>query len=210
MTAAHDVAGQRFSKLVVLGRAENLGSRSAWRCLCDCGREHVAATESLRNGKTKNCGCDPAKTGPAPKDIVGRVFEKLTVKSLAGASVRGPLWKCACVCGETLIVRATDLTTGHVTSCGCSRKFELELGSTSGLLTFLGEDSVRGKRIRYIRVRCACGKELAMQAASFIGGTSLSCGCLRYAAKRLQKAKRLEQQCDLNSSKGLPANGSGT
>jgi len=52
-----DLAGQRFGKLTVLAPADNIGSKTAWRCRCDCGREIVARTCSLRSGRTKSCGC---------------------------------------------------------------------------------------------------------------------------------------------------------
>lgn len=31
-------------------------------------------------------------------------------------------WECICDCGKTVVVRQTNLRTGHTTSCGCSRK----------------------------------------------------------------------------------------
>ena len=40
-----DLTGQRFGKLTVLAPAENIGSLTAWRCLCDCGQETVASTK---------------------------------------------------------------------------------------------------------------------------------------------------------------------
>jgi len=43
--------------LTALAPAENIGSRTAWRCRCDCGREIVAKTCNLRSGRTKSCGC---------------------------------------------------------------------------------------------------------------------------------------------------------
>ncbi len=52
-----DLTGQRFGNLTVLGPAENVGSKTAWRCRCDCGRETVVKTHHLRCGHTKTCGC---------------------------------------------------------------------------------------------------------------------------------------------------------
>ena len=28
-----------------------------WKCLCDCGRTHLAAAKSIKSGSTKSCGC---------------------------------------------------------------------------------------------------------------------------------------------------------
>lgn len=59
-----DLTGQRYGKLTVLGPAENIGNRTAWRCLCDCGQETVVKTYRLRNGHAKSCGCQGCPDGP--------------------------------------------------------------------------------------------------------------------------------------------------
>ena len=51
-----ELTGQRFGHLTVLGPAENIGTRTAWLCQCDCGRELVVKTIQLRNGHVKSCG----------------------------------------------------------------------------------------------------------------------------------------------------------
>ena len=66
-----DLTGQRYGKLLVLGPAENIGCRTAWRCRCDCGRETVVTTRRLRDGHRTSCGCDKALFGEAPA-VVGR------------------------------------------------------------------------------------------------------------------------------------------
>lgn len=53
-----DLMGQRFGKLTVIGPAENIGTRTAWRCRCDCGRETVVRTLHLRDGHVSSCGCN--------------------------------------------------------------------------------------------------------------------------------------------------------
>ena len=52
-----DLTGQRFGKLTVLAPAENVGSRTAWLCRCDCGQEAVVTTRRLRDGRRVSCGC---------------------------------------------------------------------------------------------------------------------------------------------------------
>ena len=61
-----DLTGQRFGKLTVLASAENIGSRTAWVCRCDCGRDTVACTVRLRDGSRSSCGCDKANVDPSP------------------------------------------------------------------------------------------------------------------------------------------------
>ncbi|WP_322172944.1 hypothetical protein [Acutalibacter caecimuris] len=52
-----DLTGQRYGKLTVLYQAENMGGRTAWRCLCDCGNLVTVRSQGLRSGHTKSCGC---------------------------------------------------------------------------------------------------------------------------------------------------------
>lgn len=53
-----NLTGQRFGRLTVVERAENDKHGSPkWKCVCDCGKEKVVYGSSLRNGKTKSCGC---------------------------------------------------------------------------------------------------------------------------------------------------------
>ena len=54
------------------------------------------------------------------KDLTGKKFNKLTVIRIAS---RDPLyWECKCDCGNTTLVRTSNLTRGMVKSCGCLQK----------------------------------------------------------------------------------------
>lgn len=58
MGAFKDLRGQRFSKLVVLERAENARNGQArFKCRCDCGNEVVVVGSDLKSGRTQSCGC---------------------------------------------------------------------------------------------------------------------------------------------------------
>ncbi len=58
MTKIIDLIGQRFIRLVVIGRAINSPCRhSRWLCLCNCGNKIVVQSNSLKSGNTKSCGC---------------------------------------------------------------------------------------------------------------------------------------------------------
>jgi hypothetical protein len=65
-----DLVNQRFGRLLVLERTSSSRSQSVlWRCLCDCGNEHLASTRHLnRNGRTgkfvvRSCGCLQTRSG---------------------------------------------------------------------------------------------------------------------------------------------------
>lgn len=57
-----EMVKQRFGMLVV---QEEVGKdkwgQITWKCLCDCGNTSVVAGGSLRDGKTKTCGCSKLK-----------------------------------------------------------------------------------------------------------------------------------------------------
>ena len=53
-----DMSGQRFGRLLVLGRCEpEHQGKVYWRCRCDCGKEVSVRGDHLRYGLVKSCGC---------------------------------------------------------------------------------------------------------------------------------------------------------
>ena len=52
-----DLSGKKFGRLTVLSIQEPKAVRSKWFCVCDCGKNIVVEVSSLRNGRTKSCGC---------------------------------------------------------------------------------------------------------------------------------------------------------
>src|SRR4030042_6036882 len=57
-TTAVDITNQRFGKLIAL-EPTTLRKRSSiiWKCQCDCGKIVLKASDNLRRGFTKSCGC---------------------------------------------------------------------------------------------------------------------------------------------------------
>jgi hypothetical protein len=51
-----DIAGKKFGRLLALSVIHQKG-KVKWKCLCDCGKEHIAKGSSLINGDIKSCGC---------------------------------------------------------------------------------------------------------------------------------------------------------
>lgn len=68
---AMDLTGQRYGRLTVISRAENIGSRTRWNCRCDCGNVKIVSANELTNGMVQSCGCLYAETHncdpPKPK-----------------------------------------------------------------------------------------------------------------------------------------------
>ena len=92
-----NLTGQRYGKLLVLGPAENIGNRTAWRCRCDCGQETVVLTKRLRDGHTASCGCSsPGKGLSALTYVDGTCIEMLrskTIRSNNTSGVPGVDWR---------------------------------------------------------------------------------------------------------------------
>jgi hypothetical protein len=54
-----DLLGRRFGKLVVVEKTspDSMTGKSRWLCKCDCGKEHIAMQDNLKEENTKSCGC---------------------------------------------------------------------------------------------------------------------------------------------------------
>lgn len=61
---------------------------------------------------------------PAPLDIAGRVYGRLTVIALAARrpNSRDRWWLCRCTCGVAFTTTTDRLQTGTTRSCGCLRR----------------------------------------------------------------------------------------
>lgn len=51
-----DLTGQRFGRLEVLSLAK-VERKTYWLCKCDCGKETISDSSSLRTGHKRSCGC---------------------------------------------------------------------------------------------------------------------------------------------------------
>ena len=57
-----------------------------------------------------------------PIDLTNRQFGKLKVIKQVGSDSHGAIWLCECKCGCLKKVRASNLLSGHTTSCRCAEK----------------------------------------------------------------------------------------
>ena len=114
-------------------------------------------------------------------DITGQKFSRLTVISRAESRGRSTMWNCVCECGEEKVVHGSSLRSGETRSCGCLLK-EMRIpmdrsGQRFGKLVVISKAGTEGKQILWNCV-CDCGGE-AVVAASNLGYSTTSCGCLR-------------------------------
>lgn len=54
-----DRTGEKYGRLTVIARSENIGKRRivAWLCRCECGRPVIVTSSALETGNTRSCGC---------------------------------------------------------------------------------------------------------------------------------------------------------
>ena len=168
-----DLKGKRFGKLVAqrfLGRGK---MRSKWLCICDCGKELSVSVGHLRSGHTKSCGCSRFDI---TENLLGRVFEYLTVIGRSVDKRNKTIWKCKCICGKELFTQGTALTHKRIFSCGCWRKRDLT-GLKFGKL-FVLDLAEEGIGKRTWNCVCECGSYRTIATGSLVSGNSKSCGCV--------------------------------
>jgi hypothetical protein len=59
MRKAEDMAGRVFGRLTAVSLAKSRTGKGGarWNCVCSCGKSADVRADSLREGKTKSCGC---------------------------------------------------------------------------------------------------------------------------------------------------------
>jgi len=121
-------------------------------CLKHFGFTMSAWSHANERGKIKQ---DPSRqrNHPCRDDLRGRRFGKLQVIELDNSKLdKQRHWKCVCDCGESKIIRTSELIRGSHMSCGCYRSPK---GEDSAVWTGHGEISgslwssiVHGSKVR--------------------------------------------------------------
>ncbi len=111
-----NLSGKRFGKIVAKTYTHHRG-RSAWRCVCDCGKTTVVLTGNLVQSRTRSCGCE---MHTIEKDMMGQRCGRWTVVGHdTSQRGRGAFWHVICDCGNTGTIRGDNLRSGQSKSCGC-------------------------------------------------------------------------------------------
>lgn len=141
---SHNLTGQVFGELTVLGRSEHQPKNGGiwWHCSCACGNTYDVSGTLLVNGKRTHCPDRCHERNYALADITGQKFRMLTAlypteQRDAKGSV---IWHCRCDCGNEVDVSYNSLMYTHIQSCGCKKKeHDQELG---GFLTHIAGTSM--------------------------------------------------------------------
>ena len=124
-----------------------------------------------------------------PTEYIGQRFGMLTVTDFDHDDYdhRGHLihlMNCHCDCGSDKVFELSALKCGKITSCGCTKKFNIDkyLGKRYGLLTVTGfdHDEPGGNRVKhFLKCHCDCGNDTIANLKLLEAGDKLSCGCLK-------------------------------
>lgn len=52
-----DLLGKTFGRLKVISYNHSTKNGTYWKCICECGKEHIAYGRLLKKGECKSCGC---------------------------------------------------------------------------------------------------------------------------------------------------------
>lgn len=177
----------RFGRLLVLEEAgRDKFGKVQWKVLCDCGNAKVVTGSALLSKHVRSCGCLKREQTikRCTKPMIGKVFGRLTVLELDHNENGVNFYKCLCSCGNTVVVRGSDLRSGNTRSCNClakesRQKFEDLTGKRFGKLVVLGRAPKRNnEHDTRFRCKCDCGGIIETLRASLLSGEVMSCGCI--------------------------------
>lgn len=125
------------------------------------------------------------------QDLVGQQFGRLTVVERRG-EVGTTYWTCRCECGGSATVRAGNLKSGQVKSCGCLHRDTVTVadmtGKRFGRLVATGRaGSAAGKALWTFQ--CDCGRVVDLPGSRVRAGGAKSCGCLRSDSAKVTNRK---------------------
>lgn len=124
------VVGDVYGLLKIKALAMCDKNRTRYLCDCACGNETITEARSIKNGKTRSCGCLRTMIGLAHvaypyTDLIGVRFDRLLVLEYSYEHLgvkRNSHVICKCDCGVEKIVSTYNLKSGNVKSCGCKHE----------------------------------------------------------------------------------------
>jgi len=116
-----DLTGKKFGRWLVVGPRKKINGVPCWFCRCDCGKEGWPSGQSLREEKSKSCGCLTRESTSKRflKNLSGMRFGRLVVSEQKMSKNDVVYWWCRCDCGLEKWIGAPALRSGATQSCGC-------------------------------------------------------------------------------------------
>lgn len=138
-----NLVGKRFGKLAVIERLEKHTKSRAiyYKCICDCGKEKIALSKNLHEGKTNNCGCETiARLSISRRKGYGQALRNRVVGSYkSGAKRKGREFKLT---DEEL----NKLFKGNCYYCGTKPSTTISNVKHFGEFTYNGIDRINSNK----------------------------------------------------------------
>lgn len=132
-----DLAGKKFGRLKAIEPTdERIEGRVVWRCKCDCGKEAMVDTHSLKMGNTKSCGClvDPRR--PQEDDRMKLMQPVLDLKEWTKRVFAKDLFTCQRCSSKD----EQTLVAHHVGTFGNNPKLRTRVGNGTTLCLACQQD----------------------------------------------------------------------
>lgn len=134
------------------------------------------------------------QTGKSYRDLTGQRFGNLRVLSETVVyrknGNREIAWECRCRCRAIVVKRSGDLTSGKVTSCGCTTRKRIQLLGKANKLDLTNEQfgflrvvrQVKSSAPGNIAWKCHCDRcgnnNVIVFSTNLLSGRTKSCGCV--------------------------------
>lgn len=120
MTAAGEISGKKFGRLLAVDRIGSRAGHALWLCRCDCGKSTSVIATNLKRGNTTSCGCLAAESlRNRAMDLTGHKYGMLTVIKMRGRRNGRTIADCLCECGTQACLGVHEIRQGNTRSCGC-------------------------------------------------------------------------------------------
>lgn len=181
------LTGRTFGDLYVVSYAYSDNGKHYWHCKCSCGNPNDLLYESrvLIDGARKSCG------HRTRFNLIGQVFDRLTVIATSPSKNGDRFWECECSCDKhtKVIVSSTDLRSGKVKSCGC--KFDdynkemrdAHIGELYNTILITEFDHRKGSSAYYKTICIKCGRERVINLYPLMYGIVTHCPCESVASR---------------------------
>ena len=186
-----DLTGNRYGRLLVLGRDLNiLPSRDlTFWCKCDCGKYKSIRGYELTSKRVDSCGCLTIERRKQllNQDLTNKRFGNLVVieRTKGKTNKKYPYWLCQCDCGNKCVYNSYSLLIMKKISCGCK---EIKINPTDlinkkfGKLTILSiipNPDHKWGGAKFL-CQCDCGNKCEVLMSNLLhkDRPTKSCGCL--------------------------------
>jgi hypothetical protein len=142
---------------------------------CKCGKIKNIRIDSVTRDLTVKCRrCNEITLSPG-QEYHGFTYVGISPVQVSPHSIRLLCFRCAC--GKENKFKIADISSGHYTSCGHCKDFELKTLDKYGTFTYMGKRIITSPGShKKLPFQCECGKLKNIGICYISDGTISSCG----------------------------------